>query len=97
MGEGYERYLIPANCLSNPELGIMEGTLELSGYEMKGIFEPVIQEILALVIGQINGTPSGTPVKAVLMAGGFGQSAYLKKRLQAAIPKYIDVRQVANA
>ncbi|KUJ11277.1 uncharacterized protein LY89DRAFT_241035 [Mollisia scopiformis] len=94
MGDTRTPYIINVRPLRKPELGIVNGKLKISGQEVKEIFEPVIQEILALVKGQITNTRK--PVKAVLMAGGFGLSEYLRKRIQGAISTDIDVRKVAQ-
>ena len=47
---------------------------------MHGIFEPVIKEVISLVLSQIKATKR--EVKAVLLVGGFGSSAYLRERLR---------------
>ena len=63
--------------------------------EMKVIFDPVIDEVIALVKGQMSATKRAT--KAVLLVGGFGQNLYLKERLRASMSSAIEVRQPANA
>ena len=78
------------DCLN---LGVRRGRLTVSGAEVQSIFEPVVQEVISLVLGQINATKS--PVRAVLMVGGFGQSAYLRDRIRTAIGK-IEVMQSPN-
>lgn len=67
----------------------------MSATEMKAIFEPVIDEVIALVRGQMSATKR--TIKAVLLVGGFGQNLYLKERLRASISSSIEVRQPANA
>lgn len=94
MGDTKTHYIINVRGLKKPELGIHNGKLRISGQEVKDVFEPVIEEILGLVQGQITNTKK--PVKAVLLAGGFGSSEYLRKRIQAAISAGIDVRKVAQ-
>jgi len=94
MGDIHQQYLVPARGLRKPELGIQNGTLKLSGQEIKDVFEPVIQQVLSLVTKQIQKT--ARTVTAVLMAGGFGSSDYLRTRIQAAVGKNIEVRRVAN-
>lgn len=89
--------MVPARGLNNPELGIKGNKLHLSGKEIKNVFEPVIDKVIVLVQDQIVATPK--PVKAVLMAGGFGNSKYLKERIQMAIsamPGNIEVWKVAS-
>ena len=43
----------------------------MTGAEVSKIFEPVVQEVVSLVRGQIAAT--NKKVNAVLMVGGFGQ------------------------
>ena len=50
---------------------------------MKEVFRPVIDEIIALIKGQVRATK--TEVKAVLLVGGFGQSAYLRDSVRKAV------------
>jgi hypothetical protein len=63
--------------------------------EMKTIFDPVIDQVIALVKGQMTATKR--TIKAVLLVGGFGQNLYLKERLRASMSSSIEVRQPANA
>ncbi|CZR67541.1 uncharacterized protein PAC_17440 [Phialocephala subalpina] len=73
---------VPAPSLSaNPALGIANGQVEITGIELHTIFEPVIAEILALVNAQIKATRPKV-ITAVLLAGRFGRSEYLKKKIQ---------------
>ena len=62
---------------------------------MKAIFDPVIDDIIALVRSQISATKR--TIKAVLLVGGFGQNLYLKERLRGSMSSLIEVRQPANA
>ncbi|KAL1962682.1 hypothetical protein VTN77DRAFT_9316 [Rasamsonia byssochlamydoides] len=94
MGDTTQRYIIPARGLHKPELGIRRGNLEISGQDIRDIFEQVIPKIIALVKGQIRDTQK--PVKAVLLAGGFGLSDYLRERIQDAVGEHVEVRKVAN-
>lgn len=62
---------------------------------VKTIFDPVVDEVLKLVMGQINA--SKNPIKAVLMVGGFGQNAYLRDCIrQFVASKGIEVMQSPN-
>jgi tRNA A37 threonylcarbamoyltransferase TsaD len=63
--------------------------------QMQAIFDPVINQVIALVKGQISSTKRN--VKAVLLVGGFGQNIYLKERLRSCLSSLIEVRQPANA
>ena len=76
--------------LDNPRLPVLRGKLEVTAPEMKTIFDPVVDEVLKLVKGQIEATKSS--VKAILLVGGFGQSPYLHKRICEVVGD-IDVMQ----
>ncbi|TGO69498.1 hypothetical protein BOTNAR_0010g00350 [Botryotinia narcissicola] len=94
MGDTSQSYFIPARGLNKPELGIHQNKLRLSGEEVKNIFEPVIQMVTSLVMKQIRKT--ARPVTAILMAGGFGSSEYLRIRIQDIVGPNVGVRKVAN-
>ncbi|KAJ8063117.1 hypothetical protein OCU04_008359 [Sclerotinia nivalis] len=94
MGDVNQHYFVPARGLNKPELGIRQNKLRLSGEEIKNVFEPVIQQVISLVKTQIRKT--ARPVKAVLMAGGFGSSEYLRTRIQEVVETGVEVRKVAN-
>ena len=66
----------------------------MSGGEVKKIFDPVVDEVIALVRGQIAATHK--KVKAVLLVGGFGQSAYLREAVRAAVDSSVEVMQPPN-
>jgi len=69
---------------NDPRHGINDSLLEISAAELKTeIFKPVIDKIKTLVRSQIDKTVNdGTPVKAVLLAGGFGKNPYLLAQLK---------------
>ena len=67
----------------------------MTGEQVKEIFEPVIKEILDLIDKQIKATNVMADVKAVLLVGGFGQNAYLRDRIRAAVGG-IEVMQSPN-
>lgn len=79
----------------NHDLGIRNNQLAISGEDIQRVFEPVMKEIVKLVKAQILATKN-KPVKAILLAGGFGGSGYLRSRLQAEVGKEIDVRKIEN-
>lgn len=54
--------------------------MTLPGTTVKAIFEPVVNEVLKLVTGQIEAVKR--PVKAVVLVGGFGQNAYLRDTIR---------------
>ena len=70
-------YRTVPGLVDDPEQGVRRGKFRMTGAQVSQIFEPVIQEVLTLVQGQIAST--GKKVKAVLMVGGFGQNAYLRE------------------
>lgn len=67
----------------NPERGIRRSKFCLTGPEVRKIFKPVIHEVIKLIEGQIEITKS--KVKAILLVGGFGQSAYLRERIKETV------------
>lgn len=95
MGDVNQYYFVPARGLNKPELGIRQNKqTQTLGEEIKNVFAPVIQQIIKLVKTQIQDT--ARPVTAVLMAGGFGSSEYLRQRIQDAVGGTIEVRKVVN-
>jgi molecular chaperone DnaK (HSP70) len=89
-------FVLPVSSLGvKPALGVKRrGKLPLSLKEMKKIFEPVITVMTTLVQNQINAT--ATKVKAILLVGGFGQNAYLKRTVQEVVGPSIQVLQPAE-
>lgn len=77
--------------------GIQGGYLELYGKELReNVFDKVVTKVEALVRDQIANTGGA---KAVLLAGGFGQSSYLRQqleRLQEVREKGIKVQRIEN-
>lgn len=67
----------------DPAQGVRRGKFRMTGTEVSKIFEPVVQEVVSLVRGQIAAT--NKKVNAVLMVGGFGQNAYLRETIRASI------------
>lgn len=87
-----------------PQLGIKKGRLAVSKQELKKIFKPVMNEIIALIQDQIRETekPSedasirSKKVKLVLLVGGFGNSFYLRNRISERFGASIDVKVAPN-
>lgn len=82
--------------------GVEDGFLEISRQEMKGIFDPVIKEVLRLVQVQIDSVKmAGHPsISLLLLVGGFGSSPYLYQRVQEHIAQQagsLKILQPANA
>ncbi|EFY93664.1 Hsp70 family chaperone, putative [Metarhizium acridum CQMa 102] len=75
----YETYGLGDN------IGIPNDILEISGKDIREkIFDPVIRRIQILVRDQITVTVNeGEKVTAVLLAGGFGNNAYLRTSLES--------------
>ena len=79
----------------NPEAGVRRGKIVLGGAELSGVFRPVVDEVITLVKGQVRATKK--KVKAVLLVGGFGQSAYLRDSIRIALEDSdIEVLQSPN-
>jgi hypothetical protein len=76
---------------NNESLSVKRGKLVLKSEDVKQILEPVIGQVVKLVLEQIR-TTSGE-VKAVLLVGGFGTSMYLRERIKEAVSKKIEVIQ----
>ena len=78
----------------NASQGVRRSKLKMSGEDVKKIFDPVVDEVIGLVQGQIRATRK--PVKAVLLVGGFGQNTYLREAIRSAIGSAIEVMQPPN-
>lgn len=71
-------------------LGISKrGQLLLKSEDVKAIFEPVIAEVVKLVLRQIDAT--NTKVSSVLLVGGFSGNQYLRERISGAVKQGIEV------
>ena len=91
-----DTFQIPvAGLANNKGLGIQRGRLLLKAMDLQMIFEPVILQIIQLVQEQIAGSRVG--IRAVLLVGGFGSSAYLRERLRNALGAGVQVMQPPNA
>ena len=65
------------------EAGLDSGFLVMSAAQVKEIFEPVIQEVIDLVEGQVQTIrQKGGLVCGIILVGGFGQSNYLYNRMK---------------
>lgn len=66
------------------DAGLDSGFLVMTAEEVKSIFDPVIQEVISLVEGQVNSIRAkGGLVCGIVLVGGFGQSNYLYNRMKA--------------
>ena len=69
--------------------------MTLLGTTVKVIFEPVVNEVLKLVTGQIEAAKR--PVKAVVLVGGFGQNGYLRDAIRDKVKSSsVEVMQSPN-
>ena len=66
------------------EAGLDSGFLVMSAEQVKGIFEPVVKEVIDLVEGQVQSIrQKGGVISGIVLVGGFGQSNYLYGRMKA--------------
>lgn len=77
----------------NEAKGIRRGKYTMTVEDITAIFEPVVQDIIGLVLGQIRAL-KGSASK-MLMVGGLGQSSYLRERIREAVPD-VEVLQPGN-
>ncbi|KAI4098185.1 MAG: hypothetical protein LQ339_006563 [Xanthoria mediterranea] len=95
-GNPNDEYQIPVPGLrDNATYGVRRGRLRLTGLDLSRIFEPVVEEVISLVKGQIAATKAD--VKAVLIVGGFGQNVFLRDSIRSAVADQgIEVMQSPN-
>ncbi|KAH6671163.1 hypothetical protein B0J14DRAFT_595465 [Halenospora varia] len=87
-----QTWKVPVTGLAtNEALSVKKGKLILKSADVKEILEPVIAQVVKLVLEQIR-TTSGE-VKAVLLVGGFGMSMYLRERIKEEVSNKIEVLQ----
>ena len=92
---GQEPVQVPVPGLANDrKKGIMRSKLTVPASVIRGIFDPVITTITALINSQISKAPG--PVKAVLLVGGFGQNPYLRESTKKIVGADIKVVQPAK-
>jgi hypothetical protein len=66
------------------EAGLDSGFLVMSAEQVREIFEPVVEEVINLVEGQVQSIrQKGGLVCGIVLVGGFGQSNYLYNRMKA--------------
>ncbi|KAK6502464.1 hypothetical protein TWF506_003047 [Arthrobotrys conoides] len=81
---GSDSYLPMPGFANDPAAGIIEGQFELTHGELKGCFDPIMEQIIELIQGQIDAIcGTGSVPKYVFLVGGFGESDYLMSRLSA--------------
>ncbi|PUU75810.1 hypothetical protein B9Z19DRAFT_1152327 [Tuber borchii] len=72
----------------DPKNGIEDGELRLTVADMKGLFDPIVKQVISLVEQQVrdsNKLDSSNKVSTIFLVGGFGESAYLYKEMQAGV------------
>ncbi|EAW11693.1 uncharacterized protein ACLA_093920 [Aspergillus clavatus NRRL 1] len=91
-------YFVPLAGVGDKRMiGLESGLLTLSQQTTGGIFNPVVDEIEALIQEQmVEVSSTGKQIKAILLVGGFGSSECLLKRLRSAIIN-VTVMQPPNA
>ena len=66
------------------EAGVKSGNFVITSEEMRSLFDPVIDQVMALLHAQIDAVTHGPhKVNSILLVGGFGESEYLFQRVQA--------------
>lgn len=66
--------------LTDESIGLENGSLCLPAHELRDqVFEPVIEQVLQLIEGQLIQSPN---LEAIFLVGGFGQSNYLFRRVE---------------
>jgi molecular chaperone DnaK (HSP70) len=66
------------------EAGLDSGFLIMTSEQVKTIFDPIIDEVISLVQGQVDSIKAKSGhVSGIILVGGFGQSNYLYTRLKA--------------
>ncbi|RPA90381.1 actin-like ATPase domain-containing protein [Choiromyces venosus 120613-1] len=65
--------------------GIEDGLFVIDREEMRKIFDPVVQKVIQLVQQQVKESRQARQVKALVLVGGFGESEYLRRQLEAKI------------
>lgn len=79
----------------NKDLKIRRNYWYVTAPTVYKIFEEVILKILKLVTDQRAATQVG--IKAIILVGGFGQSTYLRERLEVHVGNSIPILQPENA
>ena len=91
--DGHRDFLVPVHGVG-PRRGVNRGRLEVTASDLKGIFEPVIREVLRLINDQVQQTARA--VKLILLVGGFGSSPYLRKCIREKFPN-TEVKMAQNS
>ncbi|KAI5791964.1 hypothetical protein EDC01DRAFT_788326 [Geopyxis carbonaria] len=99
--DGATDFWVPVMGVADSDaLGIRGGFLRVTRAEVKGIFDPVITQVLSLLAAQVQSvlaSPAAAPISAILLVGGFGSSEYLFQRITAWSGSSIPIMQPRNA
>ena len=98
--ESYPTYWVGVPTVGDiEEVDIVAGQFPISREEMKSLFDPIIDQIIELIKGQIILVSTGREVvNSILLVGGFGESEYLYQRVHEWALKYdIQVIQPRDA
>ncbi|KAJ3494688.1 hypothetical protein NLG97_g3918 [Lecanicillium saksenae] len=78
-------HLPGAGLKNDPSRGIQSNEWCMKRADLKGIFDPVVREILRLIQDQVLRVELKKKiVKAIFLVGGFGTSQYLRKKVEKA-------------
>lgn len=82
--EGQNTYHVSVPTMDTvQEAGVYHGEMFVTREEMRALFDPVIDQILVLISGQLQAiSGEGYRVSSVLLVGGFGESPYLYDRIK---------------
>ncbi|USP80915.1 uncharacterized protein yc1106_08189 [Curvularia clavata] len=83
--EEYNEVNIPFPGLPDDEdAGLDSGFLVMSSDQVKSLFDPVVEDVIHLVEGQVESIRArGGLVCGIILVGGFGQSNYLYSRMKS--------------
>ncbi|KAK6347912.1 hypothetical protein TWF718_005732 [Orbilia javanica] len=74
---------LPVDVEDDEENGIVDNELEFTAQDLQQLFDPVVNEIVELVKGQVSGILSfRKTVSAIFLVGGFGESHYLYQSIE---------------
>ncbi|GLI78720.1 hypothetical protein PoHVEF18_007041 [Penicillium ochrochloron] len=89
-GDTSDDFHFPVPGIPDDEgLHVRRGFLRVTGEEMREIFVPVLDVTVQLALHQIRSSKS--PVKTVLIVGGFGQNQFLRQHVRDNIPSSVTV------
>jgi hypothetical protein len=83
-----DRLTVPTHVLDNERTQVQGGLLVMTANDVKGIFDPVIHQILILIQShrEENREALSNRKLPILLVGGFGSSKYLKTKIEGEYP-----------